>query len=210
MGLKQNLFKQFRKPTGSLGRVIGWLMSIKNKDRASWTIDNLRINPGDKLLEIGYGPGVTLGKAANRLTSGFIAGIDHSEIMLKQATKRNKKHIENNKVKLEQGTIWDLEYPDNHFDTIYGSNVHFFWKDPVEEFTELVKLLKPEGQLLMVFQPRWTTTEDEVKEVAEKTKIQYEKVGLTNIKTDFKKMSPVTCISIIGKKISPIQATNDF
>ncbi len=209
MGLKQNIFKQFRKPSGVLGHLVGWILSIKNKERTNWTFDNLRLKPQDKLLEIGYGPGVTLNKIANHLTSGSIAGIDHSEIMLKQATKRNKKHIENKKVKLEQGTIWDLEYPDNHFDTIYGSNVHFFWKNPVEEFSELVKLLKPEGQLLMVFQPRWTKTEDEVKEVAKKTRMQYAEAGLKNIKTNFKKMSPVTCISISGQKQSHIQAINN-
>lgn len=200
MGLKHSIFKQFRRPNGGLGQVVGWLMAYKNKKRADWTFDNLQLQSGDNLLEIGYGPGVTLKKVANQLTFGSIVGIDHSEIMLKQASKRNKQHIKNAKIKLEQGTIWDLEYPDNYFTTIYGSNVHFFWKNPVEEFSELVKLLKPNGKLVMVFQPRWTKSEEEVKEVAQKTKNQYEKAGLANIKIDFKKMSPVTCIAIVGQK----------
>jgi ubiquinone/menaquinone biosynthesis C-methylase UbiE len=207
MGLKQIIIKQFGKPTGTFGRFVGWLMSFKNNDRVEWTYEKLQLRPTDTLLEIGYGPGVTLKKVANSLTSGFIAGIDHSEIMLEQASRRNKEHIENAKVRLECGTVWDLKYPKNYFDTIYGSNVHFFWKNPAEEFRQLVTLLKPGGRLVMVFQPRLAKakTDDEIKQVACKTKQQYEEAGLMNIEIDFKKMSPMTCIYISGQKITSCQ-----
>jgi len=198
MGLKKSIIKQFRKPSGSFGRVVGWLMSIKNNERVNWTFENLHLKPSDILLEVGYGPGVTLKRVANNLTSGFIAGMDHSEIMLEQASRRNKKHIENAKMKLECGTVWDIKYPKNHFDTIYGSNVHFFWENPAKEFKQLVSFLKPGGRLVMVFQPRLTKAD--VKDVAENTKAQYEEAGLIDINIDFKKMSPVTCIYISGQK----------
>ncbi len=105
MGLKKNIIKQFGKPTGTFGRFIGWLLSFKNNDRVNWTFEKLQLKPSDILLEIGYGPGVTLKKVANNLTSGFIAGIDHSEIMHAQASRRNREHIEKAKVKLECGTV---------------------------------------------------------------------------------------------------------
>jgi ubiquinone/menaquinone biosynthesis C-methylase UbiE len=200
MGLKQNIIKQFGKPTGTFGRFVGWLLSFKNNDRVQWTFEKLQIATSDTLLEIGYGPGVTLKKVADHLTSGFIAGVDHSEIMFEQASRRNKNHIQNDKAKLECGTVWDLKYPKNHFDKIYGSNVHFFWKNPVNEFKELVSFLKTGGRLIMVFQPRWTKSEDEVREVAEKTKNQYEQIGLQNVEIDFKRMYPVSCIYISGQK----------
>ncbi|MCK5370972.1 MAG: class I SAM-dependent methyltransferase [Cyclobacteriaceae bacterium] len=200
MGFKQNFLKQFGKPTGNFGRFVGWLMSFKNKDRALWTYENLKLKPSDFVLEIGFGPGKTFMKVADNLTTGFIAGIDHSEIMLDQASKRNKKHVDSNTAKIECGTVWDLTYPENYFDSIFGSNVHFFWKNPVDEFKKLVSLLKSNGRLVMVFQPRWTKNEEEVKQVAEQTKKQYEEAGLKNIEIDFKKMKPVTCIHISGQK----------
>ena len=198
MGLKQIIIKQFEKPTGVFGRFVGWSLSFKNNDRVNWTFEKLQIKPIDILLEVGYGPGVTLKKVANNLTSGFIAGIDHSDIMLEQASRRNKEQIEKGKVKLECGTVWDLKYPENHFDIIYGSNVHFFWENPVKEFKQLVSFLKPGGRLIMVFQPRLAKIE--VRAVADETKIQYEEAGLTNIEIDFKKLTPVTCIYISGQK----------
>ena len=77
MGIKKDFLKQFAKPTGNYGKFIGWLMSFKNKERADWTFENLKLNPADFLLEVGYGPGTTLKRVADQLTTGFIAGIDH-------------------------------------------------------------------------------------------------------------------------------------
>ena len=200
MGLKQKIYKQFGNPEGNLGRFVGWLMLIKNRDRAKWTIEKLNFKPTDFILEVGYGSGAAFKTVANQLTSGFIAGIDHSPVMLEQATTKNKKFIESKKADLNCGTVWDLNYPDEYFDIIFGSNVHFFWEDPTMEFQKLYSYLKPAGRLIMVFQPRWAKSEEQVKEIAENTKEQYEEVGLKNIEYDFKPMKPVTCIYISGQK----------
>ena len=121
-------------------------------------------------------------------------------MMREYASKINKQHIINNKVKLECGTVWDLNYKENYFDTIYGSNVHFFWKKPEDEFKKLSSYLKVNGRLIMVFQPRWTKSENEVKAVAEITKKQYENAGLNKIEIGIKSMKPVNCVYISGIK----------
>jgi ubiquinone/menaquinone biosynthesis C-methylase UbiE len=200
MGLKQKFNKQFGNPVGNLGRFVGWLMSVKNRDRAKWTIEKLNLKPTDYVLEIGYGSGASFKVVADQLTSGFIAGIDHSSIMMEQAIKRNKKNIDAKKAELKFGTVWDLDYPEEHFDIIFGSNVHFFWENPTKEFQKLYSYLKQDGRLIMVFQPRWTKSEEQVKQEAEKTKKQYEGAGFNNIDIGFKQMKPVTCIYICGQK----------
>ena len=200
MGIKQNLLKQFQKPSGILGMLVGRLMSIKNRERSNWTIEKLNLKPSDYLLEIGFGSGSTFMKIAEKLSTGFIGGIDHSEVMFRQAASKNQKYINENKTRLECGIVRNLNYPENYFDIIYGSNVHFFWKNPVDEFGKLYTLLKPGGRLVMVFQPRWAKSEDQIKEIAEQTKKQYEELGLDNIEIDFKSMNPITCIYIAGQK----------
>jgi ubiquinone/menaquinone biosynthesis C-methylase UbiE len=200
MELKQKINKQFGNPEGNLGLLVGWLMSIKNRGRAKWTIEKLNFKPTDFILEVGYGSGAAFKEVANQLTSGFIAGIDHSKVMLEQATKKNKKHIDSKKADLNCGTVWDLNYPEDYFDIIFGSNVHFFWEDPTMEFQKLYSYLKQSGRLIMVFQPRWAKSEEQVKEIAENTKEQYEEVGLKNIVYEFKPMKPVTCIYVSGQK----------
>ncbi len=200
MGIKQNLLKQFHKPTGVLGSLVGRVMSINNRERSNWTIEKLNSKPSDYILEIGFGSSSTFMRIAEKLTTGFIGGIDHSEVMLRQAESKNQKYIYENRAKMECGTVYDLNYPENYFDIIFGSNVHFFWKNPVEEFVELYSLLKPGGRLVMVFQPRWVKSEDQVKEVAEQTKKQFKEAGLKNIEIDLKTMKPVSCIFAAGQK----------
>jgi ubiquinone/menaquinone biosynthesis C-methylase UbiE len=200
MGLKQEINKQFGNPVGNLGRFVGWLMSIKNRDRAKWTIEKLNFKTTDYILEIGYGSGASFKVVADQLKSGFIAGIDHSPIMLEQATKKNRENIDGKKAEIKCGTVWDLDYPEEYFDIIFGSNVHFFWKNPTKEFQKLYSFVKQDGRLIMVFQPRWTKSEEQVKEVAEETKKQYEEAGFNNIDIGFKPMKPVTCIYISGQK----------
>jgi hypothetical protein len=47
------LIKQFHKPGGFFGKIVGWSMSIKNKERSEWTIEKLKIKHSDRILEIG-------------------------------------------------------------------------------------------------------------------------------------------------------------
>ncbi len=190
----------FGKPSGNLGHLAGWIMSRNNISRSAWTIEKLNLKPLDFVLEVGYGPGNTFFACADKLTSGFIAGIDHSQVMFQQATAKNKEFIEIGRASLECGTIWDIEYADNFFDIIYGSNVHFFWEVPAREFARLYSLLKPGGRLVLVYQPRWLKADAGVRREAEKTGKLLEDVGFTNVETDFKPMKPVTCIYIGGHK----------
>ncbi len=65
---RERLVAQFKQPTGSLGRVAGWIMTgrASNRERSRWTVSQLDLEPGDHVLEIGYGPGLGVEDAARR------------------------------------------------------------------------------------------------------------------------------------------------
>jgi SAM-dependent methyltransferase len=81
---------QFAHPQGWRGWVVGHLMALKNRERSLWVLSLLGVRPDDRVLEIGFGPGVDIRRIAQRVRAGFVAGIDHSEMMLRQATERNR------------------------------------------------------------------------------------------------------------------------
>ena len=92
-----------------------------NQERNRWTVDLLDLQPSDRVLEIGYGPGLALAQAAGRVTSGEIAGMDHSRIMLEQATARNAAAIQAGRMRLSVGGLDDLGGLGGPFDKVYWS-----------------------------------------------------------------------------------------
>ena len=91
--------KQFAKPEGALGWVAGQMMARSNRDRSEFVLALLDFQPKDQVLEIGFGPGADLRRASDM--AGFVAGVDHSSLMVKQASQRNAAAIRAGKVKLE-------------------------------------------------------------------------------------------------------------
>jgi ubiquinone/menaquinone biosynthesis C-methylase UbiE len=119
--------QQLKKPTGFFGVIITNLMIKKNWSEYETIINDLKIQSNDKLLEIGYGPGVGINLISKRFGSCFIYGIDFSQLMFKRATKLNKHFIENKKVSLQFGDFNESEISTNDFDKIFCLNVVYFW-----------------------------------------------------------------------------------
>jgi ubiquinone/menaquinone biosynthesis C-methylase UbiE len=195
-----NLYNTFRQPAGYAGKLAGYLMSLKSKQRSDWTVQQLNIQPYQHILEVGYGPGNTLQEVARQLKVGFLAGIDHSIEMYQQAYRRNRRFIEQQLLQLHIGDLTELSYPPHYFHTIYGSDIHFFLKEPQLEFMRLSSLLKSRGKLVMVFQPRMARNEEAIQQAGERIREDYIAAGLTNVRIEYRDMSPVTCIAAIGFK----------
>ena len=66
MGLKQKtthaLVSQFHRPHGFGGRVAGWVMANRgsNRERNIWAVGLLDVQAQDRVLEIGFGPGIAI------------------------------------------------------------------------------------------------------------------------------------------------------
>ena len=118
--------KQFRKPTGFLGKIISRIMIRGNRVAYDKIIPDLAIAPNDKILEIGYGHGLGIGMIA----SGYhctVTGIDFSELMFREASQRNKKHIDQKKVDLYLGDFLTTDMGSNNFDKVFCINVIYLF-----------------------------------------------------------------------------------
>src|SRR5882757_8764119 len=195
-----NLYNTSRQPAGYAGKLAGCLMSMKGKQRSEWTIEQLNVQPYQHILEVGYGPGNTLQEVARKLKVGYLAGIDHSIPMYQMAYRRNKRFIQQQLLQLHIGDLSELSYPPHYFHTIYGSDIHFFLQDAQLEFMRLSSLLKSRGRLVMVFQPREARNEEAIRRAGERIREDYLAAGLTDIRIEYRDMSPVTCIAATGFK----------
>ncbi len=84
---------QFGHPTGWRGALVGRLMAFKNQPMNRLAVDLLAAGAGDAVLEIGYGPGQAIRRFVRRTPAASIAGVDPSAVMLRQATRRNRRAI---------------------------------------------------------------------------------------------------------------------
>jgi SAM-dependent methyltransferase len=139
MSIKSTVFSQFKRPHGALGALAGWVIANRpsNKARNHWTIELLDIQPTDRVLEIGFGPGFAIVDAASRACSGLIVGIDHSEIMVRKAGKRNREGIRSGRVQLRLGGLEILPSLCGPFDKVLSANVVQFWPDSTWAFRQI-------------------------------------------------------------------------
>lgn len=188
------------KPTGFLGWIVGHLLAIKSRDRSHWVLSLLDIQPNSHVLEIGFGPGVDIQRVSQVAQQGFIVGIDHSEIMVQQARRRNAKAIQAGRVQLRQGDADDaIPYPDATFDLIFAINAAQFWEQPQAVLAELQRVLKPQGRIAIAIQPRGpTVTEATAQETGQWLMSQLESAGFQAIQLHSRSMQPVSVVCAIG------------
>ncbi len=148
------VWRQFRKPSGLFGWFIGNSMARRNVYDASWTISLLDIQPESRVLEIGFGPGVSTQYASEKASKGFVAGIDHSETMVQSAHKRNAAAVQAGRIDLKQGDVASLPYPDESFDKAFSIHSIYFWAQPIDCIKELRRVSKPGGLLAITIKPK--------------------------------------------------------
>lgn len=149
---------QFAHPHGPIGNLAGHLMAATDKERGIWVLSLLRIKKEDRVLEIGFGPGADIQRASEMAADGFVAGIDHSLTMLKQAEKRNAGKIQEGKVQLLQSSIdKPLPFEDGSFSKVYSINSFQFWQKPEESLAELYRVMAPGSTIAIAIQPHGKT-----------------------------------------------------
>lgn len=152
--LQRTFGAQFGHPRGLFGRIVSRIMRRGNAPLNLWMIELLKVGPRDRILEVGFGPGVALTELLTRASSGFIAGVDRSELMVRQARSRHANAIAGKRLEIRQGDANSLPYDGATFDKVCGSHVIYFWPDAVATVGELRRVLRPGGTLALAYQER--------------------------------------------------------
>ncbi|MEU8244700.1 methyltransferase domain-containing protein [Nonomuraea sp. NPDC048916] len=146
----------FATPSGMPGRLAGRLMLWMNRQQD--LLDLLDVQEGERVLEVGYGPGGMI-RLLQRTSAGRICGVDPSPEMRDLATRPHRAEIAAGRIDLRLGTADRSGFPDAEFDRVVSVNNVAIWPDLEGGLRELRRVTRPGGRVVIAWhggtRPSW-------------------------------------------------------
>ena len=156
------LTAQFRQPTPVLRPVVRWLLARDTPALATWAVELLDPGLTDRVLELGISLGVQL--AAGFTRQGLVVGVDPSPVLLARAEERNAAAIREGRMQFRPAQLPALPFESGSFDRVFAVNNIQLWPDLPTCLTEVRRVLRPGGRVVLVVHPRWLTDLDAASE----------------------------------------------
>lgn len=199
---------QFARPTGFLGRVVGWILASRasNRRRNLWAVSLLDIQPHDRVLEIGFGPGVAIKEISRLAVHGYVCGLDHSKEMVRQAARRNAVATQTGRVDLRLGSVDALPVFAEPFDKILAVNSIMFSDRTSARLQALRRVTGPGGYIAIVHQPRGPgATDASAAAKGDEIAAALVHAGFTEVRVHTLKLKPaVVCAVGVNTRVGPL------
>jgi cyclopropane fatty-acyl-phospholipid synthase-like methyltransferase len=203
MSLRKYIVNQFGHPKGMMGWLAGKIMLYRgsNRQRMEWAISLLHLHPQDRVLEIGFGPGLSIELIGKQLSEGRVAGIDHSEVMVNEAKKRMARYSLSAEIDLRCASVTNIPDFGYRFDKVLSINSFQFWPDTIESLTQIKKMMKPGAVIALVIQPRNAgATADTAKRVEEELLMSLQNADYKEVYSEWNhSLMPVPGVCVLGK-----------
>jgi arsenite methyltransferase len=152
--LIRSVVGQLGRPHGRAAPVIAIGLNMANGRMNRAAVDALDLKPGVRVLDIGFGGGIGLRHALRQVgAGGTVVGVELSGEMVRRAAGRWRGELEARRLELVEGSVENLPIPDASVDAAYSVNSVYFWPDLGQAFTEISRVLKTDGRLVLAVQP---------------------------------------------------------
>jgi len=146
------LSNQLRSPSHGINSwLLARLWNRRNSALNEFAFDHLDLAANDRVLEVGFGGGYLLGRMADVVTEGFLAGVDVSEGMAASCKRRYRPLIDAGRLEVRCGHVETLPYSSGCFDKCCTVNSIFYWADARRGMDEMYRVLVDGGRLVVCF-----------------------------------------------------------
>jgi SAM-dependent methyltransferase len=135
---------------GPAGRVAAVVMARMNRDMEEAALDVLDPRDGERILVLGFGPGVGIELLLERCAPAAVTGVDPSPVMVAAARRRMAKCPSSDVVTLLASSAADLPRADAPFDAAVAVNSHQLWRPHDATVHSLASALRTGGRLVTV------------------------------------------------------------
>lgn len=139
---------QGARPTGAVGRVMAWVMSVLFRRLYRRIARHLDLQPADEVLDVACGSGVFLDLHASRARQ--VAGIDYSGVAVAMARRRLRDRIAAGSAEIVEGDATTLPWPDATFTAVTSDCLGCF-AEPGRALAEAFRVLRPGGRAVFSF-----------------------------------------------------------
>lgn len=140
---------QLRRPHGRMAPLIGRLLNRANAAFIQHAVEVGHVEPTHRVLDIGFGGGVSLALLLECASQGLVAGVDISGEMVERARRRHAADVRAGRLSVEQAPAEALPFPDGRFDRVLAIHTVYFWPDRHAGLREAHRVLEPGGRLVL-------------------------------------------------------------
>ena len=145
--LRRLISNQLSRPSGLAGRVVAAGMNRGNRAFNARAIEALDVQPGTRVLDLGFGGGLTFGPLLER--GATVVGVDRAEDMVAAAAARHRADVEAGRIAVHAGDVLALPLEDAAVDRVLTVNTVYFWPDLAPALRELHRVLAPGGRVVI-------------------------------------------------------------
>jgi SAM-dependent methyltransferase len=145
--LRRLVSDQLSRPSGLAGRLVARGMNRGNRDFNARAIEWLDVQPGARVLDLGFGGGLTFRPLLER--GATITGVDRARDMVEAARSSYSAEVAAGRIALHAGEVQSLPLGDGSVDRILTVNTVYFWPDLAPAFAELHRVLAPGGRVVV-------------------------------------------------------------
>ncbi|OCB75703.1 SAM-dependent methyltransferase [Flavobacterium piscis] len=147
----QAIASQLKHPTGEKGIEMGNMMNETNINMTRHSIQNLQIEAGNKILELGHGNAGHVEFIFEQAENIKYYGLEMSKLMFQEARQINRNYVSQKQAffSMYEGNI--IPFEDDSFHKVFTVNTIYFWQEPEKLLSEIYRVLQPKGILCITF-----------------------------------------------------------
>ena len=148
--MASSFMQNFGNPRGFWGKIIVRLMNKGHGPLIRRVVEQLDLQTGDEVLDIGCGGGLAVSLMAGR--GARVDGVDISPVSVKASRDKNRAWINQGRVAIAQSGVDELDFAPGRFSVVTAFETIYFWENFAHNCKSIFDFLKPGGRFVIALE----------------------------------------------------------